>query len=65
MYGTFPSFLVLFQFALFHTIESEFKWECNIVRTGEDGFLESCEELADVSNSLFDGESLLDTKYFS
>ncbi|CCG49127.1 RNA dependent RNA polymerase [Bacillus velezensis] len=46
-------------------IESEFKWECNIVRTGEDGFLESCEELADVSNSLFDGESLLDTKYFS
>ncbi len=44
--------------------ESKFKQTCNVVRTGKNGFLESFEEETHVINSLFDGESLLDKKYF-
>ncbi|MDL5141106.1 hypothetical protein [Bacillus atrophaeus] len=45
-------------------IESKFKQTCNVVRTGKNGFLDSFKEETDVVNSLFDGESLLDKKYF-
>jgi hypothetical protein len=45
-------------------VESKFTQTCNVVKTGEDGFLGSFKEDAEVTNSLFDGESLLDSKYF-
>lgn len=45
-------------------LESKFKQTCNVVRTGKNGFLDSFKEEVDVKNSLFDGESLLDKKYF-
>lgn len=45
-------------------LESKFKQTCNVVRTGKNGFLDSFKEEVEVKNSLFDGESLLDKKYF-
>lgn len=47
-------------------IDSKFKTKANIVRKNEEtGFLDSFyNENADASNSIFDGESLLDTMYF-
>lgn len=45
-------------------IESKFKREANVVKKGEDGFLDSVTEETTIVNSIFDGESLLDNKYF-
>ncbi len=45
-------------------IDSTFKEEVNVVRKGENGYLESVTEYANVTNSIFDGESLLDSTYF-
>lgn len=45
-------------------VDSKFKRKCNVVRKGESEFLDSFKEETTVSNSLFDGESLLDSKYF-
>lgn len=45
-------------------VESKFKTKSNVIRTGESGFLESFKENVVIKNSLFDGESLLDEKYF-
>lgn len=45
-------------------VDSEFQHLCNIVKKGESGFLDSSLDTATVSNSLFDGESLLDSKFF-
>lgn len=45
-------------------VESVFKEWCNVVRKGEDGFLDSFYENATIRNSLFDGSSLLDSSYF-
>lgn len=45
-------------------VESKFPQICNVVRKGKNGFLDSFKEETTVSNSLFDGESLLDSKYF-
>ena len=45
-------------------VDSKFQKLCNVVRKGEEGFLDSFTEEVTVSNSLFDGESLLDSKYF-
>ncbi|WP_214480986.1 hypothetical protein [Bacillus sp. SM2101] len=46
-------------------VESRFNQLCNVVRKGEDGFLDSITENTQVKNSLFDGESLLDSEYFA
>lgn len=47
-------------------VESRFKKECNVVRANkETGFLDSFKEECEVVNSLFDGESLLESKYFT
>lgn len=45
-------------------VESIFRQNTSVVRTGNDGFLDSFEEESNIKNSLFDGESLLDEKYF-
>lgn len=45
-------------------IDSKFKRICNVVRKGNNGLLDSFEEEALISNSLFDGQSLLDSNYF-
>lgn len=45
-------------------IESKFKRVCNVIRKGENDLLDSFEEDALISNSLFDGQSLLDASYF-
>lgn len=45
-------------------VVSEFKQICNVIRTGEDGFLDSFVEESIITNSLFDGESLLCSSYF-
>ncbi|MFB5759088.1 hypothetical protein [Paenibacillus medicaginis] len=45
-------------------VKSVFSQKCNVVRTGENGFLDSFEEMAEIENSLFDGESLLEASYF-
>ncbi|MFF3148163.1 hypothetical protein ACFVRU_42240, partial [Streptomyces sp. NPDC057927] len=46
-------------------VESKFKRVCNVVRKSEDtGYLDSFKEETEVVNSLFDGESLLEPKYF-
>jgi hypothetical protein len=45
-------------------VDSKFNRICNVVRKGEDGFLDSFTEDVTVLNSLFDGESLLDSQYF-
>lgn len=45
-------------------VESKFNKMCNVVRKGDNGFLDSFREPVEVSNSLFDGESLLESTYF-
>jgi hypothetical protein len=45
-------------------VESKFSQICNVIRTGSNGYLDSFEEKTQISNSLFDGESLLESKYF-
>jgi hypothetical protein len=45
-------------------IDSKFKRICNVVRKGTNGLLDSFEEEVEISNSLFDGESLLESRYF-
>lgn len=45
-------------------VKSVFSRMCNVVRTGEDGYLDSYSEESLISNSLFDGESLLESSYF-
>ncbi|WP_258205699.1 hypothetical protein [Paenibacillus radicibacter] len=46
-------------------VESHFNQECNVIRTGANGYLDSFQERVNIKNSLFDGESLLDSDYFS
>ena len=46
-------------------VDSKFNQIANVVRKNEDtGYLDSFKEETEISNSLFDGESLLETKYF-
>lgn len=45
-------------------VESHFKQDCNVIRTGKGDFLDSFKENRVIKNSLFDGESLLDSSYF-
>lgn len=46
-------------------LESKFKINANVVRKNKKtGFLDSFKEESEVTNSLFDGESLLESKYF-
>lgn len=45
-------------------VNSKFNLVSNVVRKGKDEFLDSFKEKKEVCNSLFDGESLLDKKYF-
>ncbi|CAM3677623.1 hypothetical protein GCM10009865_47440 [Aeromicrobium ponti] len=45
-------------------VKSTFKEVCNVIRTGENGFLDSYEEMVSVTNELFDGEALLDSGMF-
>lgn len=45
-------------------VESVFTEWCNVVRKGDDEFLDSFYENATIKNSLFDGSSLLDSSYF-
>lgn len=46
-------------------IESTFTISANVVKTGDDGFLDSFEEDVEISNSIFDGQSLLSAEYFT
>ncbi|MCM3257008.1 hypothetical protein M3664_04335 [Paenibacillus lautus] len=46
-------------------VSSTFSRLSNVVRTGKDGYLDSFPEESIISNSLFDGESLLESSYFS
>jgi hypothetical protein len=45
-------------------VESKFERICSVVRKGDSGLLDSFEEEVTISNSLFDGESLLESEYF-
>ncbi|MWV44955.1 hypothetical protein GRF59_15135 [Paenibacillus sp. HJL G12] len=45
-------------------VKSTFNRISNVVRTGSDGYLDSFLEESLISNSLFDGESLLESSYF-
>lgn len=45
-------------------VESNFTQLANVVRKGDDGYLDSFTEEVEITNSIFDGESLLDAKYF-
>lgn len=45
-------------------VESMFIHKANIVKTGEDEFLDSFSGEATIKNSLFDGEALLESSYF-
>ncbi|MBX4152214.1 hypothetical protein K1X09_33465 [Paenibacillus lautus] len=45
-------------------VNSTFKRTSNVVRTGSDGYLDSFLEESLITNSLFDGESLLESNYF-
>jgi hypothetical protein len=45
-------------------VESIFSQKTSVVRTGDDGYLDSFTEESKIKNSLFDGESLLDERYF-
>lgn len=45
--------------------ESEFTWKAAVVQKGKDGYLDCVvDNNAKISNSLFDGQSLLDIKHF-
>ncbi|MGG1650440.1 hypothetical protein ABHN03_16680 [Paenibacillus sp. NRS-1775] len=46
-------------------VESKCIKTCNIVRTGVNGYLNSFTDKTEIKNSLFDGESLLDSRYFT
>jgi DNA-directed RNA polymerase subunit F len=45
-------------------VKSTFKEVCNVVRTGEYGYLDSFEEEIEITNEIFDGEALLDSNLF-
>ncbi|WP_240941552.1 hypothetical protein [Paenibacillus sp. HB172176] len=45
-------------------VESIFNKKAHIIRPGASGFLDSHNEMGSIRNSLFDGESLLDSSYF-
>ncbi|MEI2465009.1 RNA dependent RNA polymerase [Niallia taxi] len=45
-------------------MNSNFFRTANVVKKGKNGLLDSFKEKTKISNSLFDGESLLDSKYF-
>lgn len=45
-------------------VDSTFKEVCNVISKDAQGNLQSIEQLADVTNSLFDGQALLDVQYF-
>lgn len=45
-------------------VNSTFKRTSNVVRTGAEGYLDSFHEESLITNSLFDGESLLESHYF-
>ncbi|MFC0559659.1 hypothetical protein [Halalkalibacter alkalisediminis] len=49
---------------LISDVKSNFTEEANVVRKSDDGFLESFTESTKISNDLWDGQSLLDVKYF-
>lgn len=50
---------------LIDDVESVFQHMCNVVKKNEDtGFLDSYEEIHDVVNSLFDGESMLESSFY-
>ncbi|GLI82335.1 hypothetical protein ANABIO32_00210 [Rossellomorea marisflavi] len=49
---------------LVEDVDSRFLHNANVVKKGQDGFLDSFREEVEVVNSLFDGESLLESKYF-
>jgi len=47
-------------------VDSRFKKLANVVQTDEEtGYLDSIKKETDISNSLFDGESLLDSSFFA
>lgn len=52
------------QILIVDDVDSKFNQICNVVRTGDERLLNSYKENVTVSNSLFDGESLLDENYF-
>ena len=45
-------------------VDSIFNIDCNVIRKGDKGLLDSFEEPYDIKNSLFDGESLLESTYY-
>ena len=45
-------------------VESKFTKTCNVVHTDINGYLNSFTDKSAIKNSLFDGESLLDSRYF-
>ena len=45
-------------------VDSKFNQTANVVEKGQDGYLDSVTKDVKISNSLFDGQSLLDAKYF-
>ncbi|WP_101844232.1 hypothetical protein [Halobacillus sp. Marseille-P3879] len=46
-------------------VESTFNWKANVVQKGKNGFLDCIlDENAEITNSLFDGQSLLHSKFF-
>lgn len=45
-------------------VDSRFKHKAKVIKTGKDGLLDSFEEEVEVTNSLFDGQSLLAPEYF-
>ncbi|WP_413986462.1 hypothetical protein [Paenibacillus polymyxa] len=46
-------------------VESKFTKTCNVIRTDVNGYLNSFTDNSEIKNSLFDGESLLDSQYFT
>lgn len=45
-------------------VESQFNFPCNVIKKDANGNLDSFEQDYEIKNSLFDGQSLLDKKYF-
>ncbi|MCM3274349.1 hypothetical protein M3691_37025, partial [Paenibacillus elgii] len=46
-------------------VESIFKLNCNVVRKGDNGFLDNFQEEVEIKNKIWDGMSLLDESYFT
>ncbi|MFD0587801.1 hypothetical protein ACFQZE_07285 [Paenibacillus sp. GCM10027627] len=46
-------------------VHSTFTRRANVIKTDENGYLNSFKENAQIKNNLFDGEALLDTSYFT